>query len=321
MRVVASHADGTIAGEANARFQDGRTVLVTIRLDGDLGDAGMDAEIDAATDAGRDAATDTRRDSDLNPDAGTDAMDADADTGRDVGTCDEREGLACELPGRCGDGVFVCATDGLICDSISRARDEECNEVDDDCDGDTDEDFDVGASCDTLCGEGVFVCSDAGLMACRTVPIDDELCNGRDEDCDGRVDEDACDGCEAVRFGGSTARYLYCSFPRRTWSQAQVWCRERGYDLVTLNNADEDDDLARGVDDDTEWWMGVSTDGDDYTWSSGAPFMYGSVLRSPPWARDEPDSDGAQCILRTRDGWADYSCGISRGFICELTRP
>ncbi len=85
---------------------------------------------------------------------------------------------------------------------------EECNGVDDDCDGDVDEDFpDLGDSCDN--GE-TGECLEYGVMVCRSdgtgtecdapagTPTT-EVCDGADNDCDGLIDEDdvcLCSGPE-----------------------------------------------------------------------------------------------------------------------------
>ncbi|MBN1771592.1 MAG: hypothetical protein JXB32_10040 [Deltaproteobacteria bacterium] len=82
---------------------------------------------------------------------------------------------------------------------------ESCNGVDDDCDGETDEDFDCAAgapvACTTACGStGTGTCS----VECRlpatadcTPPV--EACNGLDDDCDGETDEEqACVPGEAL---------------------------------------------------------------------------------------------------------------------------
>jgi hypothetical protein len=89
---------------------------------------------------------------------------------------------------------------------------EDCNGLDDDCDGRTDEG--VLNSCGQCGGSPVEVCNDAdddcdgrtdegvrnACGGCGAVPV--EVCNGQDDDCDGAIDEDvvnACGGCAAVQ--------------------------------------------------------------------------------------------------------------------------
>jgi hypothetical protein len=98
---------------------------------------------------------------------------------------------------------------------------EYCNGKDDDCDGFTDEDYDLGGVCSD--GEGVCMvegtydsCSDDGLsVVCSaqedlTQQLDSEVCNGLDDTCDGVTDEgcdDDSDGyCDsAMVMGGGAA--------------------------------------------------------------------------------------------------------------------
>lgn len=71
---------------------------------------------------------------------------------------------------------------------------ELCNGVDDDCDGDIDEGFGLGAACDgddaDACAEGVVVCDGAGGTTCNDHSGDTvERCNGIDDDCQNGIDD------------------------------------------------------------------------------------------------------------------------------------
>jgi hypothetical protein len=94
---------------------------------------------------------------------------------------------------------------------------ETCNDVDDDCDGTVDEDFDLGSNCtvgEGACtGLGVIVCSPDGTAICNGVapPASPEVCDGLDNDCNGDVDDgiagvgQACEAGEgACRTAGTT---------------------------------------------------------------------------------------------------------------------
>jgi hypothetical protein len=112
----------------------------------------------------------------------------------------------------CKAGVGACETTGLIlCDTPVTTKcgaipgdpkPEECNGVDDDCDGKTDEkpdDDPVGGFMTKICGTAVGICH-MGIETClggewgACVGSYDglgyELCNGKDDDCDGKTDED-----------------------------------------------------------------------------------------------------------------------------------
>ena len=97
----------------------------------------------------------------------------------------------------CTSGTQTCGDDGrwAACVGQTLPEPEECNAVDDDCDGTTDEDVPgVGAAC--AAGEGT--CRREGTMACLGSILwcsaspgapATETCNGLDDDCDGITDD------------------------------------------------------------------------------------------------------------------------------------
>jgi MYXO-CTERM domain-containing protein len=118
-------------------------------------------------------------------------------------------GDLCETgePGICGQGVEQCRDGRLTCVGLQEPRDESCNALDDDCDGDVDDGdelCDVGmvcyqGKCQPRCGGGEFQCDPPLVCAASGVCVsadcvDVECGSGevcRDGECVG-----ACDGVE-----------------------------------------------------------------------------------------------------------------------------
>jgi hypothetical protein len=101
--------------------------------------------------------------------------------------------------GACSQGTQFCKANGSwsTCSGETKPSTEICDGKDNDCDGQTDEDFtNLSQSCSAGAGScartGRFVCkSDGSSVVCdaQPAPAGTETCNGKDDDCDGLVDE------------------------------------------------------------------------------------------------------------------------------------
>ncbi|UJR83821.1 C-type lectin domain-containing protein [Sandaracinus amylolyticus] len=165
---------------------------------------------------------------------------------------------------------------------------------------------------------------DAGVVPCA--PGMPERCDGRDQDCDDLVDEGAGDcGCDRV-LGARGRSYLFCT-THRNYVDARAFCAARGYDLVVIDDADENafvrteqrtrgNDFLIGLDDrDTERtfvWVDRRT-----AWRNGTSELFAT------WASGQPDDFlGEDCVqMRDNGRWNDVDCGDAFRHVCESALP
>ncbi len=241
--------------------------------------------------------------------------------------------------GSCSDGFdndCDTRTDGDDTDCATCVP-EFCNELDDDCDGLTDEDFDVDfdplncGDCDTICPDRANAVPICVLGACdircepgwenrnliaadgceaTCVPADEPnevICDGRDDDCDGYTDEDylpyRCGSgpCErnSICHRGTTV----CE-PRTPYATADTTC----------DNIDDDCDGT--VDED---WVGTGCVG---VCADTATCTEGVAACGTP-AADDSICDGLDqdCDGVADEDYVSYTCGVGacvRTSMCVL---
>ncbi|RLB65976.1 MAG: hypothetical protein DRI90_00640, partial [Deltaproteobacteria bacterium] len=124
-----------------------------------------------------------------------DGLDNDCDGTADDGNPGGGTGCSTGQSGECAAGTTQCSSGSIICNANNTPSPEQCDGLDNDCDGGTDEGNPGGGlSCNTgvagVCADGVTQCSGGSIVCNQTTFPSTEVCDGTlDDDCDGQTDE------------------------------------------------------------------------------------------------------------------------------------
>jgi cysteine-rich repeat protein len=239
----------------------------------------------------------------------------------DDGNQDDGDGCDsnCRLEPLCGNGQL---DDGEACDDANRDDGDGCDsncrlepfcgdgqlDADEECD---DANQDDGDGCDSNCRLEPF-CGDGQLDA-------DEECDDANQDdgdgCDSRCrieDVDPPEGCNLIE--DMDRRETYRCWRGRTWSEARDHCEGSNMDLVTVDSAADNEQLADSVRFGSIW-IGLNDRRveDEWQWHGRA-----SAYRN--WNDGEPNNTGDEdCAeFQSNGGWNDANCGADRWFYCEV---
>jgi putative metal-binding protein len=175
-------------------------------------------------------------------------------------------GLFCEGVGECAAGNFECASETTIrCStepggSQDQSSTDICNGLDDNCDGATDEAFDIGESCigTGLCGNGSRECLNDSTAICSSDPGGSQdqsltdICDGYDNDCDGSTDEDYGTGQACEGEGECGAGLIECATTDTTVCSTDPGGSQDGSLVETCDGLDNDCDTETDEGSDAE---------------------------------------------------------------------
>ncbi len=190
----------------------------------------------------------------------------------------KKVGDICKGYGACGVGIVVCGANLTATCSTnpdgpnSQAKAEICDNVDNNCNGATDEGITyngltVGAGCIApgACGAGMVECKVDHTVTCSSAPdgsqsmASPEDCNGTDDDCDGITDNNLSVDLAPCNQTGVCALAVKVSCSNKKWT-----CAFSGSGYQTKETlCDSLDNDCNGITDDGYQNLGIACDGPD----------------------------------------------------------
>ncbi|XP_073729804.1 uncharacterized protein [Misgurnus anguillicaudatus] len=115
------------------------------------------------------------------------------------------------------------------------------------------------------------------------------------------------DGWKYYRFN-----CYFISSEGKSWTESRTYCRERGADLIIINNKQEQDFIRKTISGQTRYWIGLT----DIEFEGRWKWVDGSTLTTRFWVAPEPNGErNESCVASTSSGWFDDKCSNSRKWI------
>ncbi|XDV54191.1 hypothetical protein PO909_022540 [Leuciscus waleckii] len=124
--------------------------------------------------------------------------------------------------------------------------------------------------------------------------------------------------CEMDEWILYKCHYYFISSDKKSWTESRRDCRERGADLIIINNREEQDFVLKDLAG-TKVWIGLTDSDVENTWK----WVDGSTLTSEFWFWMENEPNGQRrenCVLTVVGEWADHSCTEEYNWICEKSQ-
>ncbi|XP_026208859.1 macrophage mannose receptor 1-like [Anabas testudineus] len=106
---------------------------------------------------------------------------------------------------------------------------------------------------------------------------------------------------------------------KKTWDEAQKYCRENYTDLATVSNMTDMERLRKSTETLTEAWIGLHSypGKNNRRWYWSLPGLEFSETQTR-WDSEEPNDYRGQenCVLMNDQKWSDYPCNDKHQFIC-----
>uniref|UniRef100_A0A671L6G0 C-type lectin domain-containing protein n=1 Tax=Sinocyclocheilus anshuiensis TaxID=1608454 RepID=A0A671L6G0_9TELE len=106
----------------------------------------------------------------------------------------------------------------------------------------------------------------------------------------------------------------FISFEIKNWEESRTYCRNKGADLIIINNSEEQvSDFMLTLNYDS-FWIGLNDRDVEDTWK----WVDGSKMTSMFWRSSEPNGHTKEnCALAYASGWIDHGCHKEFKWICE----